>query len=253
METHERDVVICIPTKRKPPLTTLMSYETNPYTVIILADPEVYIAHQQFYPGQDRRQVVLGQVGQSAQTAEGYRQAALAGFPLWFKMDDDLPPKSFIHKDGHFPGLIEVIDAAYRCSEETGTTLVGFHNGANRSWMLEGNASTWGLIHGAANLSISTQTPEQFVNPDLPIGEDIWRTLTHREQSGNVVGRVRYIGFNKKLSTSYAGNSTNTWENQERVNAARDQILARFPGKVSCVGTRLIFGNYSIPNWRMRK
>jgi hypothetical protein len=257
----EDRIVICIPTKRPPPIRTLESYAIGRFKVIISADPAVFEQHCERYDGTGYSTVHLGPVGLSAQCANCYNLAFHLDYPLWFKMDDDLAPKTFIHKDGHYPDLDEVIFQADQCMDETHTTLVGFHNGANRSWMKNGFGRTWGLIHGGANLSVSAADPSQYITRELSRGEDVWRTLAHREVEASLHGgvgyngRVQFIGFDKSKSTAIAGGSVAASSTtQEKINASREAILARFPGRVSCKGTREIFGGkFTIPNWRMHK
>lgn len=247
------DTIICIPTKRPPPVVTLGSYATSPFSVLVVADPDVYDQHYEFYRDLPGVTVVRGVKGLGAQCAECYRQAAKAGYPYWFKLDDDLPPRTFVHMDGTFPDLNYVINQARDCLFQLGVTLVGLHNGANRSWMKEGFASTYGLVHGGANLSISALDPSPYMNEELVRGEDVWRTCAHREGSNGVVGRLSFIGFDKSKSTAVAGHSSTT-TNQDAINKSRDTILARFPNTVTCNGTRFIDnGRFEIPNWRMKK
>jgi hypothetical protein len=255
-------VVICIPTKRPPPIRTLESYDTGDFKVMVVADPDVREAHQEYYFGKAGITVVNGARGLGAQCAACYRIAKIAGYPYWFKMDDDLAPRTFIHRDGSYPLLDYVIFQAWDCLNETNTTLVGFHNGANRSWMKGGFARTWGLIHGGANLSISAMDPTVYMNANLVRGEDVWRTCAHREHDKELnhgpfgaVGRVQFIGFDKSKSTAIAGGSVAaTAATQDRLDQSKYAILQRFPTMVSCVGTREIFnGKFTIPNWRMRR
>lgn len=242
-----------ISTRRPPPVLTLASYPTSPFQSLIVADPSVYDAHRYYYERQPiKTRVVLGVEGLAAQLAHCYMRAAEAGFPLFFRMDDDLPPKTFVHKQGRYPTLEEVVVTAHECMLVTRTSLVGFHNGANRHWMGEDYKRTWGLVHGGASLSISSNEPEQFIDPTLVYADDVYRTCAHRKRDG-AVGRVSFIGFDKKKSTEVAGGSSRV-RNQELQKENTELILRTFPDMVTCEGTRWIdCDTFEIPNWRMRR
>ena len=243
-------LTISIPTRRKPPILTLESYGA-PAHVIVLSDPEVFEDHKEYYRDMSGIQVVLGKQGQGPQNSALYSTAHTLGYLYFFKLDDDLPPKTFIHKDGHYPSLEEAIVEARRCIVETETSHAGFANGSNRHWMSIGYGRTWGLIHGGANIARSSPDGDKFCDPRVRC-EDVYRTCAHREQDG-AVGRVKHIGFDKKKSTVVAGNS-NRMETltQELFEADREFILNRFPGMVTCDGSREVNG-VIIPNWRMRR
>jgi len=247
-----KDTIIVIPTKRPPPVRTLGSYPVpEGYQALIICGPDVYEFHRQ-YDYKPEIQIVLGQHGMGAQSALCYTEAFKADFPYFFRIDDDLTPKTFIHKDGHYPDLAEVIPLVRECLDITRTTHAGFANGANRYWMKEGFARTYGLIHGGANIAKSAADSSPYMDPLLVRGEDIYRTCAHRKESG-AVGRVQFIGFDKRQSTITAG-QTSISATQEQILASREMILTRFEGMVTANGTREInSGKDTIVNWRMKR
>lgn len=244
------DVVICIPTNRKPPVVTLASYKTA-YPVIIVADPAVYMEHLDYYADSDPcgpLKVAMGVKGMSAQVAECYRAAHRNGFPWYFRLDDDCGPKSFIHKDGRYPELDEVIGEARQAADVLKVSLVGFANTTNRYWLGEGYGRTYGLITGGFHLCHSSDHPEIFIDPTLPIYEDVWRSCSHRKHDG-AVGRVKAIGVDKSSATFGTVVSRNAEAREESIR----RILGAFPEFVTCTGTRTINGGRdTIANWRFR-
>ena len=248
------NTVIVIPSKRKPPIITLSSYEIpEDLDVIIVTDPDVEHLHREFYEMDHRIRVFPGARGLGANKALCYNVAFECKFSYFFRMDDDLEPKTFISKDGRYPDLQEIIIRAANCLTDTNTTLVGFHNGANRSWMSEGYGRTYGLVHGGATFSISAPDGTKYIDPRLVRAEDVYRTCAHREERDGFVGRVKDIGFDKSKSTSIAGQSSVS-TTPEQVMESMNIVLSRFPNMVTCDGTREIFGGkFEIANWRMRK
>jgi hypothetical protein len=245
----EDRIVICIPTRRPPPVITLGSYSTSPYNVFVVAAPEVYEQHYEFYKGIPGVKVKEGVVGLGAQCGACYRHAFQAGYPLWFKMDDDLPQRTFVHIDGSFPLLPEVIISATHGMDETRTTLVGFQNTTRRDWMDDGYGRTYGHIHGGANLSISAEDSREFIDDRIVRGEDIYRTCAHRLKDG-AVGRVKFIGFDKKKSTM----GTTTTPDRALLDQSRDIILERFSGLVAYEGPKeLAGGRIKYEGWRMKR
>jgi hypothetical protein len=266
------DVVICVRTKRPPPVQTFLNYPVpRGMKVILVVHPDntLLAAHHAaakdehvtglmgIAPGNLR--VVLGERGLGAQAAVCYEEAAKAGFPYFFRLDDDLQPMTFIRKDGNFPGLTEVITEARKCIDETNTSLVGFSNTSNCYWMGEGYKRTYGLVHGGANLSVSSLDPvPRFMDRRLVRAEDVYRTCAHRvddlERGGDgMVGRVAFIGFDKRGSTVTAG-QTSVSATPEEVQWSHEIVLKNFPNMVSCTGTRWINGGKDeIANWRMKR
>lgn len=247
------ETIIVIPTKRLPPVRTLESYISGEYPVLIIADPDVFDAHITYYlKNGPFVQVVSGAKGMGAQSALCYSEAFKAGYKYFFRADDDLQPRTFIHKDGHYPDLAEVIPLVRACLDVTRTTHAGFGNGSNRYWMKEGFTRTYGLIHGGANIAFSAEDSSPYMDPTLVRGEDIYRTCAHRKEAG-AVGRVQFVGFDKRQSTITAGQSSIS-VTEEQVLASREMILTRFEGMVSAKGTREInAGKDTIVNWRMKK
>lgn len=266
------EIVIVIPTKRPPPIQTLENYSPGDhptgFVVIVVADPRVYQAHLDHYacrvsermPGMPAVDVVLGKIGMGAQARECYVAARAAGYRFLFRMDDDLRPKTFVHENGTFPSLPEVISEAWACLNATDTSLVGFCNTSNRSWMaIHEYKRTYGLVHGGASLAIANRDPDDYMDSSIARGEDVYRTCAHREEDllrGNdgSVGRVAHVGFDKRGSTVTAG-QTSISVSQGDVDRSRDLILERFTGLVTCDGTRLVTpgSDVMIANWRFRR
>ncbi len=251
------DVVICIPTKRPPPILSLESYSPGKVEVIIIADPDVFSDHTAHYADTPYR-VVRGQQGWANQVAQCYIQASRFDFPWYFRMDDDLSLRTFVHKDGTYPSLTKVIRATRQCVDECNVGLAGFMNGSNRFWMGEGFGRTYGLVHGGAHLCVSHADPfgAGFVHPKLKRFEDVYRSCAHRQRDG-AVGRVKFIGFDKSKSSNakaWTGNVTSITSSKKDMRRSRDLILDQFAGFVTCDGTRQIHaGTVDIFNWRMRR
>jgi hypothetical protein len=130
--------------------------------------------------------------------------------------------------------------------------LVGFSNSANRSWLGEGYTRTFGLIHGGAHLCKSSDTPERYLDHRIVRYEDVYRSCAHREEDG-AVGRVSWIGVNKKESTSTAGRTSIVETNADRERDIK-LILERFPDFVTCNGMREAYsGGPLIANWRFKR
>lgn len=253
-------VVICIPTKRPPPVLSFQAYPIpHGMTAVVIAGPDVYAEHSQYYSGPNQPRVVPGVYGMGAQSAECYIVAAQLGFPYFFRMDDDLVPGTFVAVD-FCPDLLPVITQAYNCMIETGTTHAGFSNTSRLDWLGTGYKRTFGLIHGGANIAISCENPDpEFISAKLVRGEDVYRTAAHRTHDrlhGNdgSVGRVAFIGFNKRGSTRTSKIGSSISATQEQLNESRDLILSRFGHIVSCNGTRWIHNDtVEIPNWRFNR
>jgi hypothetical protein len=244
-----KDYCICIPSNREV-ITTLEHY-TPPEDVhtFIISDPNLFGHHNFVYAGENVT-VLPGRRGMSAQVQECYRVAFNHDYPFYFRMDDDLAPKTFIHKDGHFPDLAEAMGAARLCIELTGTKLAGFNNSTNRYWMSEGYGRSYGLIHGGVHMCKSSPNPEKYLDVTIHPYEDVYRSLAHREEDG-AVGRVKFIGLNKKGSTASSQITKETAEGRE---ACIKKILERFPGMVTCDGIKEINnGQNQIANWRYKR
>jgi hypothetical protein len=243
------DTVIVIPTKRPPPIKTLMSYPTN-RSVLIVSDPDVFDQHATFWAGDKTVMVVLGVKGSIPQALEVYRQAAKYGYQYFFRLDDDIQPKYFVSVDNTFPTLDEAIDLARECITVTRTSLAGFANTSRRDWL--GQPGVYkrgaGLIHGGSQIGLATEQPEQFLDPALPAYDDVYRSASHRKRDG-AVGVVSWIGLDKRESLR----DTTVHKSEEVVNESIRIILGAFPEMVTCRGTRTLDGGKQvIPNWRMR-
>jgi hypothetical protein len=242
------DTLIVIPTRRPPPIKTLESYPTTE-RVIVLADPRVHTEHVNYYYGNKTVQVVLGKVGSIPQALEVYRVAHQFGFPYFFRLDDDLQPKFFVDIFGCYPDLEEVMTAARTCITETRTSLAGFANTSRRDWLGEylDYKRGAGLIHGGAQIGMSTDEPEQFLDPELPAYDDVYRSAAHRVRDG-AVGVVAWIGLDKRESLR----DTTVPKSPELIQKCKDIILGKFPGIVTCTGERVLDGGRQvIPNWRL--
>jgi hypothetical protein len=238
------DTCICIPSYRGI-IKTLDNYAVpQGMEVFIVADPDKRHTLSNIYA---HLGIVTGKQGMAAQVAECYRVAARAGYKFYFRLDDDIQPKAFVHKDGHFPDLTEVITECRKAAEETNTKLVGLNNTTNRHWMGEGYSRTYGLVHGGAHLCVAETDPSKYIDESIQYSEDVYRSLAHRLHDG-AVGRVKHIGINKKGSTA------RVVEAKEKHKADIELILKTFPGMVTCEGTKEInAGMDSIANWRYRK
>lgn len=242
------DTVICIPSKRPPPVKSLLAFPTV-HPVLLIADPRVYTDHQAWARSFPNIQVVRGKVGMAPQSAECYRHAYFHGYRYYFRMDDDLHARTFVHADkAQHPTLAEAMIQARACAFEMSVTLAGFINSSVRIWFKTGGyARSYGLIHGGAHLCIAAEDPGSFIDESLPAYEDVYRSAAHRERDG-AVGRVRFIGLDKRASLRDSSMS----KTPEAIAKAREIILARFPNTVKCVGTRTLDGGRQvIPNWRL--
>ena len=247
------DTVICVPTRRPPPILTFEHYEPPlNMDVILMCDPEVYEKHLEAYGDNPQFHVLKGERGIGPQIHLCYLRSFELGASLWVKLDDDLADKTYVHKEGHYPALEEVIFEMECCLKETKTTHAGLGNGSNRFWMGTGYKRTWGLIHGGTNIAVTTNEPWQFIDVRLRRAGDVYRSCAHRELDG-AVGRVAHIGFDKSKSTITAG-QTSIDLTMDEILANRDFILKAFPGFVTCEGVRYVDnGTKPILNWRMRR
>jgi hypothetical protein len=183
--TH-RDVVICIPTTRPPPVITLEHHDVDMFEVLIIADPKVYEQHREYYRGDGPWTVIKGAVGMVPQVAECYTQAHSAGYHWYFRADDDLGPKTFVNllaRKTYVP-LADAIRAAYDCLFETRTNLAGFENGT-MTWgrkIIQENRATYGLIHGGAHICCTTRNPSRYIDLSLHHFEDVYRSRRMRRR-----------------------------------------------------------------------
>lgn len=238
--------------RRRPPVLTLDSYETI-HQVYILADPDVYGLHRDYYEDDFTTDVIVveGKRGIGPQTAYAYEMALNLGLDWWVRLDDDLPKKTFVDKFGE-PDLDYVINELVECVEETETSFAGLANSTNKSWLKEGYSRTYGMIHGGCNIAKPAPNGSFFTPLELPRNGDVWRSCAHRLIDG-AVGRVQHIGFDKGPSTL---NLSTIPTDVESIELARNMILAEFGGPdrkmVTCDGWREI-GGKEFPNWRMER
>lgn len=251
LEGRDVDLGIIILSKRRPPVLTLQSFETM-YPVFIIADPDVYGLHRDYYAGSADIKVVSGDHGIGRQTALAYEFAYQTGMDWWVRLDDDLPKQTFVDKHGIVDDLDYVITELLNCVEDTETSFAGVANSTNKSWLKEGYSRTYGMIHGGCNIARPAKDGSFFTPLDLPRNGDVWRSCAHRILDG-AVGRVQHIGFDKAPSTL---NLSTIPDDQESIDRARDMILAEFGGPdrkmVTCNGYRDI-GGKQFPNWRMER
>lgn len=251
--TSLRDVVICIPTKRLPPVRTLDSYVPPAgVPVFVIADPEVYKAHRRFYKKRGVK-VLKGKTGLVPQVMCCYDYAREAGYQYFFRLDDDLPPNTFIKKDRSHPPLEHVVKWARKCIARTGTSLAGFCNTSRVDWLGAGYGRSYALVHGGAQICESLD-PRKFVNPKLPRYEDVYRSCSHRAYSG-AVGRVKFVGLNKMPSQQGAiGGSSIKISEKKRKKAIR-MITKKFsPEFVRYLGEKSVSnGKITYPKFQYRR
>jgi hypothetical protein len=250
------DTVVIIASKRKPPIKTLQEMPSLlTRTVILLSDPRMVKDHKYWIEDMRRKtndyenvQIVEGKIGMIPQSAECYRVANKMGFRYFFRLDDDLHRKFFVHMEkDRFPGPLEAMAEARECAEQLGLSLCGFVNTSRRNWMKEGYGRSYGLIHGGSHLCKSAEDPSIFIDENLPAYEDVYRSAAHREVDG-AVGRVNFIGLDKRESLRDSSMS----KTPEVIAKAKDIILTRFMWTVTCDGERVLDdGNQIIPNWRL--
>lgn len=252
MDRMRDKVCIVIRTCRKPPILTLESFALpSKYAVLLIADPRVYPLHKKYYnAGQIK--TVLGEHGLSPQTAATYRIAHRDNFSWMFRLDDDLTPGFFIHKDGRRLEIEHAMRLAWRARKELDVSLVGFAKTANRFWMKEGWGRVFGLIHGAAVLAATTNYPESagFTKANLPLYDDVYESCGHRAAK-NAVGRVREVGLD--LATNMGTTATHGLDDPHQHERARRMILKRYSDFVTCDGE--IFtnkGRLNLP-WRFKR
>jgi hypothetical protein len=255
-----QNTALVMRSKRDPEIVTTFDTYAVPtdMKLIVVADPEVYDKWKRYlslnlqYDGVDI-DIVKGRRGLAPQAAACYEVAWKAKYDWLFRIDDDLKPKTFVHKNGAFPSLTTVIKQAMKCAIETRTSLVGFTNTSRRDWLGDGYGRTYGLIHGGAQLHISSATPEDFIDDLLPRFEDVYRSCSHRDHAG-AVGRVKFIGLDKSKSSNAKTNQSVTVESKSSRRKAIAMILDRWPDFVTCANTKTIHGGKMvIPNFRFKR
>lgn len=240
------DTLIVIPSKRKPPLRTIDSYHSD-RPLLILADPDVVSEHSLYYADRPNVEVIEGVHGLIPQVLRIYSETYQRGYGYFFRLDDDLYPGFFVDIDRRTPDLEEVMVAARMCIDECRVSLAGFANTSRIDWLDIGMRRSSGLVHGGAQICMSSLTPEEFLDPRLPRYEDVYRSASHRKRDG-AVGKVLWIGLNKAKSLRNSVAS----KTPEEIELAKEIILGKFPDMVSCIGTRTLDGGRQvIPNWKM--
>jgi hypothetical protein len=229
--TIQERVCIMMRSRREPPLSTLENFHIpRGFFAVIVADPSVYKDHIRYYRKHKNIGIERGVVGLSPQSFVCYTAAHRLGFPWYFRIDDDLTEGYFIHKDGRRLGLKEPIFAAYTAAIRLKVSLVGFAKTSNRFWMKPGAGRAFGLIHGGAALFRSTRKPRQYIDPGLPLYDDVWQSLSHRAECG-AVGRVREIG----LDLLGSAETVTEGHGRERLHyESRKRILAEWSDFASC-------------------
>lgn len=237
---------IIVVSKRPGPILTLSSYTSETYPINILCDPDTFEEQHARYGQHD---VFRGGRGIGEQTIAAYQLADDLGYDYWVRLDDDLPPKTFVDKYGN-PDLDYVVEELEACIEDTRTGFAGLMNSTNRSWLKDGYSRTWGMIHGGCNIAKPSRDGHKYTPKDLPRNGDVWRSAAHRMEDG-AVGRVQHIGFDKGPSTL---NPSTLPDDDESTLKARDMILAGFrnTGIVEFKGWREI-GGKKFPDWRMAR
>lgn len=245
------DTMIVIPSRREPPLATLMAFpELRLVPVTVISDPRKVAIHTAWLAAEGFTNVtcVEGRVGMIPQSAQCYRVAHRADCRYFFRMDDDLHPKFFVSRTKKvFYNPLDAVHFARKCANQLGTTLNGFVNSSVRIWLGEGYKRSYGLIHGGAHLCISAEDPSPWINEDLPAYEDVYRSAAHRRHDG-AVGRVAFIGLDKRETLRDSSMS----KTPDVVERAKQIILGEFGDIVTCKGQRILDdGRQVIPNWRL--
>lgn len=236
--TSLRDVVLVIPTKRLPPVRTIENLGApKGVKTVIICDPSVFEVHRKYYrrhplPVGSQLYIKLGVEGLVPQVMECYRQARKFDAKYFFRLDDDLGPKTFILKDRSHPSLKQVMRWARECMDECEVSLVGFQNTSRLDWLGEGYGRSYALVTGAIQLCRAYK-PELMIDPAQERYEDVYRSLSHRRRDG-AIGRVRFVGVDKK---SAHGDSTISITEKQRKRAIA-RIVAEFPDFVTYKGDK---------------
>jgi hypothetical protein len=246
-----QDTVMVIPSKRPAPIKTLENFSIA-HHVMVISDPDVFDQHREWIAGLNNPFIsnTMGRKGMVPQELLCCTLAKERGFEFYFKMDDDLQPRTFIGMEkGWFPSPEEAMFHTRMCAEQMGTDLNGFVNSSIRVWMSDGYNRSYGLVHGGSHLCRVTDEPERFVKPDLPSYIDVYKSAAYRMKDG-AIGRVNFIGLEKRISQrdSVMGRTP------EKIELAKKMILEEFGNIVTCTGTRTLDdGRQTIPNWRLKR
>lgn len=252
-----RDNVLIIIRSKRPVVQTLDAYAIpDGMECVVLSDPSVYSQHRREYRDKyPNVHVVKGVEGLGAQAHRAYRVAYDEGYDWVFRMDDDLHDKFFIARGDprqRYPKLAECIRLCYRGATELCATLVGFANTSRLDWLGTGIATTYGGIHGAAQLHCSAKKPDRYIDPTVQKYEDVWRACAHRHRDS--VARVQLIGMEKGKSSNAKQNQTTVTLTQKEVKAAIDKLNRRWPQYVECKSmTTIHAGTVTIPHWHFHR
>lgn len=253
------DVVICIPTKRLPPVRTLESYvPPDGMLTLIIADPSVYQQHRRAVRRSKRLRgirVVMGKAGLIPQVMQCYRWARKCGYKYFFRLDDDLPPNTFIKKDRSHPSLEQVIRWARKCIDVCDVSLAGFGNTSRIDWLGKGYGRSYALVHGGAQICEALDLKKfAAVDPKLPRYEDVYRSLSHRRRDG-AVGRVKFVGLNK-MGSQQAATGGSVAEVSEKKRKKAISIIERefAPEFVRYLGEKSVKGGkITYPKFQYRR
>jgi hypothetical protein len=196
----------------------------------------------------------MGKPGLIPQVMECYRWARKLGYKYFFRLDDDLSPKTFIRRDRSHPNLTQVITWARKCITKTETSLAGFGNTSRIDWLGKGYGRSYALVHGGAQICEALDlTKFEAVDPKLPRYEDVYRSLSHRLRDG-AVGRVKFVGLDKRSSQQAAvGGSVAEVSQKKRRKAIRIIEKAFAPEFVRYLGEKEMKGGGSYPKFQYRR
>lgn len=231
-----RHILILMRSKRKFPATLEHHVVPPRMQLIIQSDPTVYADHKKQFRGRKNIRVVEGVPGLSPQSAFAYHVAKRAGHKWFFRIDDDILDRYYKHRDGRYVGLEEVIKAAWRASQELDVSLVGFLKTANKVWLRDEPSAnrTYSLVHGASALfrvPSDMKTVDTLMNPRLPLYDDVWQSLSHREECG-AVARVQYIGLD--LTRTLPRTVTAGADVLAKHRKSRTMLLKAWPDYITC-------------------
>jgi hypothetical protein len=242
--SYKDDVLIVIRSKRQV-IQTLIAYDIPlGMHAIVLSDPSVYARHRRQYTTHNVM-VVKGVDGLAAQAHRAYRIGYEEGYDWVFRLDDDLHDKYFVARgEGkeriRYPVLKECIRLAYKAANALDVSLVGFSSTSRLDWLGKYLATTYGGVHGSAQLHCSAKKPDRFIDPTLPRFEDIWRTCAHRHYDGTA--RVQPIGIQQAKTSNALVNQSVVDDRTARRRKAIKMVNAQWPQYVSCTRMTTIHG-----------
>lgn len=246
------DVCIVIPTKRPPPLKTLISFRDQfpeDVPIYLIVDPSLVKMHRHFikrkrtwYP--DNLEIVRGHSGLVPQIRFCYDFAREQGYQYAFRLDDDCESNFFVKRDRSNPPLTQVIKWARKCIDICEVSLVGFANTSRVDWLGRGLGRSYALVHGGAQMFETLQS-DLILPKHIVCYEDIYRSCAHRQRDG-AIGRVSFIGMNKIDGMKDTVNR----EGKAKWKKGMTQLLHDFPGFGSFHGEATDTG---IPRFRHRR